>query len=167
MFGRYLREGSCWSAPSFVLAPIASGQRKLTSRLDQEKRAGQPDHRWKRHLQPRGTGSVVTSPAPPRAKVMIMKPSDALRAHRTRLRELVARHAAARPRVFGSVVHGNDTDDSDLDLLVDPTPETTLLTLAALQIEAQRLLGVPVDILTPKSLPTRIRERVLQEALPL
>lgn len=94
-----------------------------------------------------------------------MKPSDALRAHRIRLRELVARHAALRPRVFGSVLHGNDTEDSYLDLLVDPTPETTLLTPAALQLKAQQLLGVPVDILTPKSLLNRIRERVLREAM--
>jgi predicted nucleotidyltransferase len=80
---------------------------------------------------------------------------------------MIARHAALRPRDFGSVIHGDDTEDSDLDLLVDPTPRTTLMTLAAIQIEAQALLGVPVDVLTPNSLPARIRERVLQEAVPV
>ena len=96
-----------------------------------------------------------------------MKPSDALRIHRAGLRELVARHAVLHPRVFGSVIHGDDTEDSDLDLLIDPTSRTTLMTLAAIQIDAQNLLGVRVDVLTPKSLPQRIRERVLREAIPV
>jgi predicted nucleotidyltransferase len=96
-----------------------------------------------------------------------MKPSEALRIHRAQLREIVARHGALRPRVFGSAVHGNDTDESDLDLLVDPTAQTTLMTLAAIQLEAERLLGVRVDVLTPKSLPQRFRDRVLLEAIPV
>jgi len=94
-----------------------------------------------------------------------MKPSDALKAHRANLREVVARHRVLRPRVFGSALHGNDTDDSDLDLLVDPAPHTTLMTLAAIQLEAEWLLGVRVDVLTPKSLPQRFRDRVLNEAV--
>ena len=96
-----------------------------------------------------------------------MKPSDALRAHRAKLREIVSRHGALRPRIFGSAIHGNDTDDSDLDLLVDPSPRTTLMTLAAIQLEAERLLGVRVDVLTPNSLPQRFRDRVLHEAVPV
>jgi uncharacterized protein len=96
-----------------------------------------------------------------------MKPSDALRIHRAGLGELIARHAALHPRVFGSAIRGDDTEDSDLDLLVDPTPLTTLMTLAAIQIDAQKLLGVRVDVLTPGSLPRRIRERVLREAMPV
>jgi predicted nucleotidyltransferase len=96
-----------------------------------------------------------------------MKPSEALRIHRTALRDIVTRNAALRPRVFGSAIHGDDTDDSDLDLLVDPTPRTTLMTLAAIQIEAERLLGVRVDVLTPKSLPLKFRDRVLLEAIPI
>jgi predicted nucleotidyltransferase len=96
-----------------------------------------------------------------------MKPSDALKANRASLREIVARHGALRPRIFGSAIRGDDADDSDLDLLVDPTPSTTLMTLAAIQLEAERLLGVHVDVLTPKSLPERFRDRVLNEAVPV
>lgn len=96
-----------------------------------------------------------------------MKPSEALSTHRDELREIVTRYGALRPRVFGSAVRGEDTEGSDLDLLVDPTPRTTLMTLAAIQREAERLLGVRVDVLTPKSLPQRFRERVLLEAVPV
>ena len=74
---------------------------------------------------------------------------------------------ALAPRVFGSSVHGTDTEDSDLDLLVDPAPRTTLMTLAAIQLDAERLLGVHVDVLVPTSIPRRIGGRVLLEAIPV
>lgn len=93
-----------------------------------------------------------------------MKPSIALEMHRSALRQLAAKHGLLQIRVFGSVLRGDDADDSDLDLLVDPDSTTTLFTLAALQIEAEKLLGVPVDVLTPKSLPRRARAKILLEA---
>jgi uncharacterized protein len=96
-----------------------------------------------------------------------MKPSQALEAHRVELRELAARYGVLRPRVFGSVLTGEDTEDSDLDLLVEPSPSTSLITVAKLQAEAEHVLGVRVDVLTPKSLPARFRERVLREAVPV
>jgi predicted nucleotidyltransferase len=96
-----------------------------------------------------------------------MRPSEALEAHRSELRALAARFGVLRPRVFGSVLTGSNVEDSDLDLLVDPTPGTTLLTLAALQDEAEQLLGVSVDVQTPKSLSIRFRDVVLKQALPV
>jgi predicted nucleotidyltransferase len=60
-----------------------------------------------------------------------MKPSIALESHRAAIRRSVAAHRACNARVFGSVVHGNDTIDSDLDVLIDPTPDTTLMDVAA------------------------------------
>lgn len=94
-----------------------------------------------------------------------MKPSDALRSHRATIRRVVEAHHALNARVFGSVVRGLDTEDSDLDLLIDPTPETTLMDVAAIQVELERLLGVSVDVLTPKALPDQFRSRVLAEAV--
>jgi len=38
-------------------------------------------------------------------------------------------------------LRGTDDEESDLDLLVDPAPKTSLLTLAGFQIEAEKLLG--------------------------
>ena len=96
-----------------------------------------------------------------------MKPSQALQANRGALRQLAARYGVLHPRVFGAVLHGDDTEGSDLDLLVDPTPSTTFLTLGGLQLDAERLLGVRVDVLTPKALPRRSRELILKEAAPL
>lgn len=96
-----------------------------------------------------------------------MKPSIALHAHRAAIRTIVAGHRACNPRVFGSVVQGCDTDDSDLDLLVDPTPETTLFDIGAIRHELLELLGVPVEVLTPKALPETFRATVLAQAVPV
>jgi len=96
-----------------------------------------------------------------------MKPSEALRVHRTAIRRVVEAHRARNVRVFGSVVHGDDTEDSDLDILIDPTPETTLLDIGAIRHELRNLLGIPVDVLTPKALPDKFRAAVLAEAVPV
>ena len=96
-----------------------------------------------------------------------MKPSVALASHREAIRRVVASHRARNPRVFGSVIHGGDTEGSDLDILIDPTPETTLFDIGAIRHELLQLLGVPVDVLTPKALPAKFRESVLAEAMPV
>ncbi|MDP2824032.1 MAG: nucleotidyltransferase family protein [Sulfuritalea sp.] len=94
-----------------------------------------------------------------------MKPSEALNLHRDDIRRNVERNHAGNPRVFGSVVHGEDTADSDLDLLVDPTEQTTYLSILRIENELRRLLGVQVDVQTPGSLSERFRQTVLGEAL--
>lgn len=96
-----------------------------------------------------------------------MKPSEALNSHREAIRQVVESHHARNARVFGSVIHGDDVDGSDLDLLVDPTPDTSLMDIARIQNRLQRLLGISVDVLTPKALPESFRERVLAEAKPV
>ena len=96
-----------------------------------------------------------------------MRPSLAFQTHRTAIREIALRHHVSDVRVFGSVLHGSDVEGSDLDLLVDPTSETTLMDIGAIRFELRNLLGVGVDVLTPKSLPDSFRERVLAEAMPV
>lgn len=96
-----------------------------------------------------------------------MKPSIALAAHREDIRRIVESHRAGNARVFGSVAHGDDTEDSDLDILIDPTPDTTLFDIGAIRHELLQILGVPVDVLTPKALPEKFRAAVLAEAVPV
>ncbi|KAG0165432.1 hypothetical protein DFQ30_008479, partial [Apophysomyces sp. BC1015] len=96
---------------------------------------------------------------------MSMKPSLALQTHRTDIRRVVEAHRANNARVFGSVAHGDDIDGSDLDLLIDPTPDTTLFDIGAIRHELRQLLGVPVDVLTPNALPEKFRARVIAEAI--
>ena len=96
-----------------------------------------------------------------------MKPSEVLQAHRAAIRGIVEAHRARNARVFGSVAHGSDTDESDLDILIDPLPETTLFDIGAIRHELRKLLGVPVDVLTPKALPDKFRDTVLAEVVPV
>lgn len=96
-----------------------------------------------------------------------MCPSFALSQHRDAIRNAVQRHRVSNPRVFGSVLHGTDTEDSDLDLLVDPQAGTSLFDLAGLTLELQELMGIRVDVRTPKDLSIRFRQQVLDEAQPV
>ena len=96
-----------------------------------------------------------------------MRPSIALQTHRDAIREIALSHRVKNVRVFGSALHGDDTEDSDLDLLVDPTPETTLMDIAKIQVEVARLLNITVDVLTPRALPDKFRNQVLNEARPV
>ncbi len=97
----------------------------------------------------------------------MMRPSIALEQHREDIRRVVGRHRARNVRVFGSVAHGTDVDGSDLDLVVDPTPATTLMDVASIQVDLEGLLGVPIDVVTPNALPKSFRETVLAEAIPV
>lgn len=96
-----------------------------------------------------------------------MRPSTLLDRHRPAIRQIIGRYRVRNPRVFGSVLHGLDTEDSDLDILVDPTEQTTLYDIGAIRQALAALLGVPVDVLTPEALPDRVRAQVLAEAQPL
>ncbi|MET3855662.1 MULTISPECIES: nucleotidyltransferase family protein [unclassified Rhizobium] len=93
-----------------------------------------------------------------------MKPSEVLEKNRQAIRDATKRFNAANPRVFGSVARGEDRADSDLDILVDALPGTTLFDLGGLLEELQDMLGVKVDLVTPGGLPDKIKARVLSEA---
>ena len=69
--------------------------------------------------------------------------------------------------MFGSALRGEDEASSDLDLLVEPMPGTTLFDLGAIQIELEEALGIAVDVLTPGDLPEKFRDQVLREAMPV
>lgn len=85
------------------------------------------------------------------------------------LRDDLIRAAQARGaldlRLFGSVARGDDTAHSDIDFLVSLAPGRTLLDLASLQLELERILGRPVDVITEQGLPESVRSTVLTEAI--
>lgn len=93
-----------------------------------------------------------------------MRPSIALQNHRDAIRTIALSHRVTNVRVFGSVVHGDDIEGSDLDILVEPTSETTMMDIAKIQLELARLLPVAVDVLTPRGLPVKFRDLVISEA---
>lgn len=87
-----------------------------------------------------------------------------LRKHREEIQKIVEKHHAKNVKVFGSVAVGNESADSDIDLLIETTPETTMFDIGAIKFELNKLLGVEVDVLTPNSLPVQFKDKVEQEA---
>jgi predicted nucleotidyltransferase len=92
------------------------------------------------------------------------KPSHTFNIYRTSIRRVVEAHQARNPRVFGSVARGEDTEQSDLDLLVDTTGVTSLFDIAAIELELERLMCIPIHVTTSGALRGALRERVFAEA---
>lgn len=89
---------------------------------------------------------------------------EQLKAQRDQIFRLAKRHGAYNIRVFGSVARNEADENSDVDFLVDLEAGRSLLDLGGLLMDLQELLGRHVDVVTEKSLRSRIRERVLREA---
>ena len=96
-----------------------------------------------------------------------MRPSEALPQHRETIRQLVMQAGMANPRIFGSVARGEDREDSDLDLLVDPAPRASLLAMERLQAQLANVTGVKIDLRTPEEIHPKFRDKVLAEAAAL
>lgn len=87
--------------------------------------------------------------------------------HRSEIRRIVNAHGGSNPRLFGSVARGEADDTSDADVLIDLEPGRTLFDLAAMRAELERLLDVPVDVVTTTGLDDDVSNEILAEALGL
>ncbi|MDR2819320.1 MAG: nucleotidyltransferase family protein [Desulfovibrio sp.] len=77
-----------------------------------------------------------------------MLPSELLHIHRKEILEILGRYPMiSNVRIVGSVARGEDTEDSDIDFLVDTAPETSLFDLGGLHEDLADLLGVSIDII--------------------
>ncbi len=92
---------------------------------------------------------------------------DELRTKRDAVLAIAAKHGATNVRVFGSVVTGGATDESDIDFLMDLPARGSLMEYIALRQDLEDYLGRRVDIGSETMLHCRIRERVLREAVAL
>jgi predicted nucleotidyltransferase len=94
--------------------------------------------------------------------------SDLLQDQREAIVEIADKHGAYNVRVFGSVARGEATADSDIDLLIDYDLERiTPWFPAGLMLDLEKLLNRKVDVVSEKSLHYFLRDRILQEAVPL
>jgi hypothetical protein len=81
--------------------------------------------------------------------------------------ELARRYGASDVRVFGSVARGDNTEESDLDLIVRFEPGRTLLDHGGLLMDLRELLGMKVDVIDEEGMRPRFRRHVMKEAIPL
>jgi predicted nucleotidyltransferase len=86
---------------------------------------------------------------------------------RAMIRRIAQKHGAHHVRIFGSLARGEAGPQSDIDLLVDKGEVTTPWFPAGLILELEETLGRDVDVVTEKGLSPYLRERILQEAIPL
>ena len=91
----------------------------------------------------------------------------ALKDKRDGVLRIAEKYGAHHVRVFGSVARGEADDASEFDFLVELESDRSLFDLGGLQFELESLLCRPVDVVTERGLKARIRERVLQEAVPV
>jgi predicted nucleotidyltransferase len=105
------------------------------------------------------SGAKIPSPEVRERLISAMRPrpSDALRGHEAEVLHIATRNGATRVRVFGSVAKGSDTIDSDLDLLVDPAPATSLFDLFQMEDEIADLLGVKVEVVSARTASDEMR----------
>ncbi|MEI8306073.1 MAG: nucleotidyltransferase family protein [Chloroflexales bacterium] len=93
--------------------------------------------------------------------------STVLHEQRETITRIAGRHGVTRLQVFGSVARGEDTPESDIDLLIETGAETSAWFPAGLILDLEQLLGRRVEVVTERALRPELRERVLQEARPL
>jgi uncharacterized protein len=92
---------------------------------------------------------------------------EKLRAHRSTILALAAKHGARNLRVFGSVARQQSDEASDVDFLAEFQPDRSLFDWAALVNDLHQLLGVKVDVVSDRGLRERVRENILRDAVPL
>jgi predicted nucleotidyltransferase len=107
------------------------------------------------------------SSADPEAIITAMGHEVFFQDKREHILRIASKHGARNVRIFGSLARGDAGPDSDVDLLVDLDPGRSLLDLGGLLMDLQDLLGCPVDVVTEAGLRPRIRQIVLEEAVPL
>lgn len=93
---------------------------------------------------------------------------ELVRSHADRIREIVRRHHADNPRVFGSTARGEDEPGSDIDILVDMKARMSIFSLLDIQDELEALLGADVDVVVDSAtIPPDSRVRISREAVAL
>lgn len=96
-----------------------------------------------------------------------MRSSTALNTSREQIRAIVLAHHTTNARVFGSVIQDEDTESSDLDLLVEPTPANSLIDIGAIQLELKALLGINVDVVTLNASSDSFLDQIVNESIPV
>jgi predicted nucleotidyltransferase len=92
---------------------------------------------------------------------------EPVKSKRDQILQVATRHGVTRVRVFGSMARGDAGPKSDVDLLIDVGANPSPWFPGGLIADLEELLGRPVQVVTERGLDDLLRDRVLQEAVPL
>lgn len=92
---------------------------------------------------------------------------DAVRKRKQDILQIARSHGAENVRIFGSVVRGTMTPESDVDFLIRLVPGRSILDIVAIKQDIEELLGCNVDVVTEASMSPYFRDDVLKEAVGL
>jgi predicted nucleotidyltransferase len=93
-----------------------------------------------------------------------MTRAEMIEKKRNAIKKLASKYGVMSIRVFGSAARGDDTDQSDIDFLVEMESGRSLFDIDGLLMDLEDLLGCKVDVVTEQSLHWYIRDRILREA---
>ncbi|MFV0462502.1 MAG: nucleotidyltransferase domain-containing protein [Nostocoides sp.] len=116
---------------------------------------------------------VMAETAAPNRKPLSGPTGRRVVARRGELLEVLRRHGVTNPEIFGSAARGDDHEGSDVDMLVDFPPGTSIIDIIdiidiiGIQQELEDLLDVPVDLVPRSGLKERVRSRAAKDLLPL
>ena len=96
-----------------------------------------------------------------------MELTDLIQLKRKEILEIAGRYGARKIYIFGSIARNEARPGSDIDFLVELESGRSLFDLGGMLYDLRELLGVEVDVVTPKGLRPRIKEEVIREAIPL
>ena len=78
-----------------------------------------------------------------------------------KIRKILKKYGIVRAGIFGSYARGEQKKNSDVDLLIQPTKDMSLLDLSGLKIELEEILGKKVDLVSYKYIHPKLKERIL------
>jgi predicted nucleotidyltransferase len=113
------------------------------------------------------TAERLSTGSAPRNLARVRPLRARLNSDREELLAALAELGASNVRVFGSVARGDESETSDIDLLVDITDDVGMFALGGMRSAAERILDAPVDIVPASSLKADVAESVLREARPV
>jgi predicted nucleotidyltransferase len=93
--------------------------------------------------------------------------NEQIRAARERALEILQKNGIKRAAFFVSIVRGEMTDESDIDILIEFEGRKSLLDLAGLKLDLEDALERRVDLLTYRSLHPMLKDRILAEQVPI
>lgn len=96
-----------------------------------------------------------------------MRPSEALKLHKEAILEVLKRYPVKNPRVFGSVARGEDTEDSDIDIVIDKVGQFSYFDMANLEQELSTTIGFRVDLGIFRSLKADVLQTVSKDLRPI